>query len=99
MGCSVRALALLCYALPSMRFSTRSDGAVCLPPCLCFLLQDYMDPNIPTKGFFTNVRYMFDLRDVVVDVQGEADHNGCGTCLRMFDQPALHACAYLSSLL
>lgn len=32
--------------------------------------QDYMDPNIPTKGFFTNVRYMFDLRDVVVDVQG-----------------------------
>lgn len=29
-----------------------------------------MDPNIPTKGFFTNVRYMFDLRDVVVDVQG-----------------------------
>jgi hypothetical protein len=31
-----------------------------------------MDPNIPTKGFFTNVRYMFDLRDVVVDVQGEA---------------------------
>lgn len=37
------------------------------------LLQDYMDPNIPTKGFFTNVRYMFDLRDVVVDVQGEND--------------------------
>jgi hypothetical protein len=33
--------------------------------------RDYMDPNIPTKGFFTNVRYMFDLRDVVVDVQGE----------------------------
>lgn len=33
-------------------------------------MQDYMDPNIPTKGFFTNVRYMFDLRDVVVDVQG-----------------------------
>lgn len=32
--------------------------------------RDYMDPNIPTKGFFTNVRYMFDLRDVVVDVQG-----------------------------
>jgi hypothetical protein len=39
-----------------------------------------MDPNIPTKGFFTNVRYMFDLRDVVVDVQGECmDH----TRLRM----------------
>lgn len=36
-----------------------------------FSLQDYMDPNIPTKGFFTNVRYMFDLRDVVVDVQGK----------------------------
>lgn len=35
--------------------------------------QDYMDPNIPTKGFFTNVRYMFDLRDVVVDVQGETN--------------------------
>lgn len=35
--------------------------------------RDYMDPNIPTKGFFTNVRYMFDLRDVVVDVQGEVD--------------------------
>jgi hypothetical protein len=33
--------------------------------------RDYMDPNIPTKGFFTNVRFMFDLRDVVVDVQGE----------------------------
>eukprot|EP00878_Enallax_costatus_P003177 GHUV01003377.1.p2 GENE.GHUV01003377.1~~GHUV01003377.1.p2 ORF type:complete len:431 (+),score=84.39 GHUV01003377.1:242-1534(+) len=32
--------------------------------------RDYMDPNIPTKGFFTNVQYMFDLRDVVVDVQG-----------------------------
>jgi hypothetical protein len=32
-----------------------------------------MDPNIPTKGFFTNVRYMFDLRDVVVDVQGERE--------------------------
>jgi hypothetical protein len=32
--------------------------------------KDYMDPNIPTKGFFTNVRHMFDLRDVVVDVQG-----------------------------
>ncbi|KAF8072632.1 hypothetical protein HT031_000292 [Scenedesmus sp. PABB004] len=32
--------------------------------------RDYIDPNIPTKGFFTNVRYMFDLRDVVVDVQG-----------------------------
>jgi hypothetical protein len=31
--------------------------------------KDYMDPNIPTKGFFTNVRYMFDLRDVVIDVQ------------------------------
>lgn len=28
-----------------------------------------MDPNIPTKGFLTNVRYMFDLRDVVIDVQ------------------------------
>mgnify|MGYP001807296971 CR=1 FL=1 len=38
---------------------------------LCISVQDYMDPNIPTKGFFTNVRYMFDLRDVVVDVQGE----------------------------
>lgn len=31
--------------------------------------RDYMDPNIPTKGFTTNVRYMFDLRDVVDDVQ------------------------------
>jgi hypothetical protein len=30
---------------------------------------DYMDPNIPTKGFLTNVRFMFDLRDVVIDVQ------------------------------
>lgn len=30
--------------------------------------RDYMDLNVPTKGFFTNVRYMFDLRDVVVDV-------------------------------
>jgi hypothetical protein len=29
-----------------------------------------MDPNIPTKGFLTNVQYMFDLRDVVIDVQG-----------------------------
>ena len=28
-----------------------------------------MDPTITTKGFFTNVRYMFDLRDVVIDVQ------------------------------
>jgi hypothetical protein len=28
-----------------------------------------MDPNIPTKGFLTNVRFMFDLRDVVIDVQ------------------------------
>jgi hypothetical protein len=35
-----------------------------------WLHQDYMDPNIPTKGFLTNVRYMFDLRDVVIDVQG-----------------------------
>jgi hypothetical protein len=39
-----------------------------------------MDPNIPTKGFFTNVRYMFDLRDVVVDVQGE--HATYGICTR-----------------
>ena len=31
--------------------------------------RDYMDPNIPTKGFLTNVRFMFDLRDVVIDVQ------------------------------
>lgn len=35
-----------------------------------------MDPNIPTKGFFTNVRYMFDLRDVVVDVQGREEEGG-----------------------
>jgi hypothetical protein len=27
-----------------------------------------MDPSRSTKGFFTNVRYMFDLRDVVLDV-------------------------------
>jgi hypothetical protein len=33
--------------------------------------QDYMDPNIPNKGFLTNVRFMFDLRDVMVDVTGE----------------------------
>jgi hypothetical protein len=39
-----------------------------------------MDPNIPTKGFFTNVRYMFDLRDVVVDVQGERERMLC-SCL------------------
>lgn len=31
-----------------------------------------MDPNIPTKGFLTNVRFMFDLRDVVIDVQVSA---------------------------
>ncbi len=30
-----------------------------------------MDPNIPNKGFLTNVRFMFDLRDVMVDVTGE----------------------------
>ena len=33
-----------------------------------------MDPNIPTKGFLTNVRYMFDLRDVVIDLTGEKGH-------------------------
>ena len=32
--------------------------------------RDYMDPNVPTKGFLTNVRHMFDLRDVYVDVSG-----------------------------
>lgn len=30
--------------------------------------QDYMDPSRATKGFFYNVRAMFDLRDVVMDV-------------------------------
>lgn len=47
-----------------------------------------MDPNIPTKGFFTNVRYMFDLRDVVVDVQGELV-----LCLCFWHlMPAKHIC-------
>jgi hypothetical protein len=38
-----------------------------------------MDPNIPTKGFLTNVRFMFDLRDVVIDVQvGQGQGRGRG---------------------
>jgi hypothetical protein len=49
-----------------------------------------MDPNIPTKGFFTNVRYMFDLRDVVVDVQG--GHRGRGERRREGTQQHSTAC-------
>ncbi len=43
--------------------------------------QDYMDANVPTKGFLTNLRYMFDLRDVVIDVQGTSFSAGkCSLC-------------------
>ena len=29
--------------------------------------RDYMDPNHPRKSFFSNVKHMFDLRDVMDD--------------------------------
>jgi hypothetical protein len=62
-----------------------------------------MDPNIPTKGFFTNVRYMFDLRDVVVDVQGENAHSFFWPLIDMLRQKILAAsfviCCYPELLL
>lgn len=34
-------------------------------------LQDYVDPTSYRPGFLKNVKVMFDMRDVVDDVQGE----------------------------
>lgn len=51
--------------------SGNSEGFVTIvlkhTPCLIHTSQDYMGGGA-SKGFFTNVRYMFDLRDVVDDV-------------------------------
>jgi hypothetical protein len=33
-----------------------------------YCLQDYMDPLHPRKSFFSNVKHMFDLSDVVDDM-------------------------------
>eukprot|EP01024_Parvocaulis_polyphysoides_P020112 TRINITY_DN19266_c0_g2_i2.p1 TRINITY_DN19266_c0_g2~~TRINITY_DN19266_c0_g2_i2.p1 ORF type:complete len:482 (-),score=20.57 TRINITY_DN19266_c0_g2_i2:201-1484(-) len=38
-----------------------------------FPVEDYVDPNVPPRGFFANVRDMFDVRDVVTDVHGVVD--------------------------
>jgi len=62
-----------------------------------------MDPNIPSKGFFTNVRYMFDLRDVVVDVQGQCREvvswrRGLCQCPVMLEQHMAHKCMLLGLL-
>eukprot|EP01025_Chloroclados_australasicus_P041359 TRINITY_DN4377_c0_g2_i1.p1 TRINITY_DN4377_c0_g2~~TRINITY_DN4377_c0_g2_i1.p1 ORF type:complete len:371 (-),score=21.88 TRINITY_DN4377_c0_g2_i1:168-1280(-) len=41
--------------------------------CWAFPVEDYVDPNLPPRGFFANVRDMFDVRDVVTDVHGVVD--------------------------
>eukprot|EP01024_Parvocaulis_polyphysoides_P029994 TRINITY_DN27245_c0_g1_i1.p1 TRINITY_DN27245_c0_g1~~TRINITY_DN27245_c0_g1_i1.p1 ORF type:complete len:441 (-),score=43.68 TRINITY_DN27245_c0_g1_i1:266-1588(-) len=38
-----------------------------------FPVEDYVDPTVPPRGFFANVRDMFDVRDVVTDVSGVVD--------------------------
>lgn len=40
-------------------------------PQPCPTPQDYMDPSRPPPGFFKNVKVMFDVRDVMDDVQGQ----------------------------
>ena len=47
-------------------------------------VQDYMDPSRPPPGFFKNVKVMFDVRDVVSDVQGEPSWVQCWSVTGVF---------------
>eukprot|EP01025_Chloroclados_australasicus_P022112 TRINITY_DN22961_c0_g2_i1.p1 TRINITY_DN22961_c0_g2~~TRINITY_DN22961_c0_g2_i1.p1 ORF type:complete len:433 (-),score=27.78 TRINITY_DN22961_c0_g2_i1:333-1553(-) len=51
-----------------------------------FPVRDYIDPNIPSRGFFANIKDMFDLRDVVVDVQGVVEDTYSETTTRIVDK-------------
>ncbi len=56
--------------------------------------RDYMDPNgQQPRGILRNLRIMFDVRDVVDDVQGAVDHGVCPTFLvwiTLYDLSALY---------
>ena len=40
--------------------------------------RDYMDPAHPTKGFLANLRHMFDVRDVALDIQNVLEDQARG---------------------